>query len=73
LDYIFTIKIESLMGKNVAKLIDLNFFYVLNMVIPYHAWLTRSLNSPTPVSALMHAGLVNGGGFILVKFSPHQF
>ena len=37
---------------------------------PCHAWLTSSLNSPTPVSALMHAGLVNGGGFILVKFSP---
>jgi len=37
---------------------------------PFHAWLTSSLNSPTPVSALMHAGLVNGGGFILVKFSP---
>lgn len=37
---------------------------------PFHTWLTSSLNSPTPVSALMHAGLVNGGGFILVKFSP---
>lgn len=37
---------------------------------PFQAWLTSSLNSPTPVSALMHAGLVNGGGFILVKFSP---
>ena len=37
---------------------------------PFHSWLTSSLNSPTPVSALMHAGLVNGGGFILVKFSP---
>ena len=35
---------------------------------PFHAWLTSSLNSPTPVSALMHAGLVNGGGFVLVKF-----
>ena len=37
---------------------------------PFHSWLTSSLNSPTPISALMHAGLVNGGGFILVKFSP---
>jgi NAD(P)H-quinone oxidoreductase subunit 5 len=37
---------------------------------PFHAWLTSSLNSPTPVSALMHAGLVNGGGFIIVRFSP---
>lgn len=37
---------------------------------PFHRWLTSSLNSPTPVSALMHAGLVNGGGFLLVLFSP---
>ncbi|MGE3920522.1 MAG: proton-conducting transporter membrane subunit [Gammaproteobacteria bacterium] len=37
---------------------------------PFHRWLLSSLNSPTPVSALMHAGLVNGGGFLIVKFSP---
>lgn len=37
---------------------------------PFHRWLTSSLNSPTPVSALMHAGLVNGGGFVLVRFAP---
>lgn len=37
---------------------------------PFHKWLTSSLNSPTPVSALMHAGLVNGGGFLLVRFAP---
>jgi NAD(P)H-quinone oxidoreductase subunit 5 len=37
---------------------------------PFHRWLTSSLNSPSPVSALMHAGLVNGGGFLLVRFAP---
>lgn len=37
---------------------------------PFHRWLTSSLNSPTPVSALMHAGLVNGGGFLLARFAP---
>lgn len=37
---------------------------------PFHKWLMSSLNSPTPVSALMHAGLVNGGGFLLVRFGP---
>lgn len=36
---------------------------------PFHRWLLSSLNSPTPVSAVMHAGLVNGGGFLLVRFS----
>ena len=37
--------------------------------IPFHKWLLSSMNSPTPVSALMHAGLVNGGGFLLVRFN----
>ena len=37
---------------------------------PFHRWLTSSLNSPTPVSAIMHAGIVNGGGFLLVRFAP---
>ncbi len=36
---------------------------------PFHRWLISSLNSPTPVSALMHAGLVNGGGLLLVRFA----
>ena len=37
---------------------------------PAHTWLLSSLNSPTPVSAFMHAGLINGGGYLLVRFSP---
>jgi NAD(P)H-quinone oxidoreductase subunit 5 len=37
---------------------------------PFHSWLTSSLNSPTPASAIMHAGLVNGGGILLVRFAP---
>lgn len=37
---------------------------------PFHRWLLSSLNSPTPVSAIMHAGLVNGGGFLIVRFAP---
>lgn len=36
---------------------------------PFHKWLISSLNSPLPVSAIMHAGLVNGGGFLVVKFA----
>jgi NAD(P)H-quinone oxidoreductase subunit 5 len=37
--------------------------------LPFHGWLMSSINTPTPVSALMHAGLVNGGGYLLVKFA----
>ncbi|MDP3371272.1 MAG: proton-conducting transporter membrane subunit [Candidatus Paracaedibacteraceae bacterium] len=37
---------------------------------PFHRWLISSLNSPTPVSAIMHAGLINGGGILLTRFAP---
>lgn len=40
---------------------------------PFHRWLISSLNSPTPVSAIMHAGLVNGGGFLLIRFAYLYF
>ena len=37
---------------------------------PFSGWLLTSLTAPTPVSALMHAGLVNAGGFLLIRFAP---
>lgn len=37
--------------------------------IPFHRWLPTTLAAPTPVSALLHAGVVNGGGVLLVKLS----
>ena len=40
---------------------------------PFHRWLISSANAPTPVSAIMHAGLVNGGGILLAKFAPLFF
>ncbi len=35
-----------------------------------HTWLPYTMAGPTPVSALMHAGIVNAGGFIINRFSP---
>lgn len=40
---------------------------------PFHRWLLSSLNAPTPVSAMMHAGLVNGSGYLLIRFAPLYF
>ena len=37
---------------------------------PFHSWLPDTMETPTPVSALMHAGLINAGGFLVVRFSP---
>ncbi len=42
-------------------------------IYPFKSWLINSLNSPTPASALMHAGIVNGGGIILARFAPLFF
>ncbi len=37
---------------------------------PFHSWLPDTLETPTPVSALMHAGIINAGGFLIVRLSP---
>ncbi|MBW4892234.1 NADH dehydrogenase subunit 5 [Staphylococcus haemolyticus] len=37
---------------------------------PFQSWLIESVVAPTPVSAIMHAGIVNAGGIILTRFSP---
>ena len=39
-------------------------------LIPFHCWLLASMTAPTPASALMHAGFVNAGGILLVRFAP---
>ena len=36
---------------------------------PFHGWLTEVMETPTPVSALLHAGVINGGGFLLIRFA----
>jgi uncharacterized protein YbcC (UPF0753/DUF2309 family)/NADH:ubiquinone oxidoreductase subunit 5 (subunit L)/multisubunit Na+/H+ antiporter MnhA subunit len=36
---------------------------------PAHGWLIEVVETPTPVSALLHAGVVNGGGFLLIRFA----
>lgn len=38
--------------------------------VPMHGWLPDTLEAPTPVSALMHAGIVNAGGYLLIRTSP---
>lgn len=37
---------------------------------PFHTWLPDTMGTPTPVSALMHAGIINIGGYLIVRLSP---
>ncbi len=36
---------------------------------PLHGWLTEVMETPTPVSALLHAGIINAGGFLVLRFA----
>ena len=38
--------------------------------LPLHGWLIQVVESPTPVSALLHAGVINLGGVLLLIFAP---
>ncbi len=37
---------------------------------PFHSWLPDTMETPTPVSALMHAGIINAGGILVIRLSP---
>ncbi|HAA12351.1 MAG TPA: NADH/ubiquinone/plastoquinone (complex i) [Cytophagales bacterium] len=36
---------------------------------PTHSWLVEVMETPTPVSALLHAGLLNAGPFLITRFA----
>jgi NAD(P)H-quinone oxidoreductase subunit 5 len=37
--------------------------------LPVHGWLIQVVEAPTPVSALLHAGVINLGGYLLIAFA----
>lgn len=37
--------------------------------MPLHGWLLEVMETPTPVSALLHAGIVNAGGYIAIRLA----
>jgi NAD(P)H-quinone oxidoreductase subunit 5 len=54
-----------------ASAVVLVLAVVLRMaLLPVHGWLIQVMEAPTPVSALLHAGVVNLGGYVLIRFAP---
>ncbi len=37
--------------------------------LPLHGWLLEVMETPTPVSAILHAGIINAGGFIVLRLA----
>jgi NAD(P)H-quinone oxidoreductase subunit 5 len=46
---------------------------VQSAMYPFHRWLLSAMTAPTPASALMHAGFVNGAGILLALFATLLF
>jgi NAD(P)H-quinone oxidoreductase subunit 5 len=46
---------------------------VQSAIYPFHRWLLSAMTAPTPASALMHAGFVNGAGILLTLFATLLF
>ena len=42
---------------------------IQSAIYPFHRWLLSAMTAPTPASALMHAGFVNGSGILFAIFA----
>jgi NAD(P)H-quinone oxidoreductase subunit 5 len=40
---------------------------IKSVQFPFHFWLPDTMETPAPVSALMHAGILNAGGILVIK------
>ncbi|MEI2368878.1 NADH dehydrogenase subunit 5 [Niallia circulans] len=69
------LSIDNSAGISAWERTGINLLIVLAVIIPaaqwpFQRWLVESVVAPTPVSAIMHAGIVNAGGIMLTRFSP---
>jgi NAD(P)H-quinone oxidoreductase subunit 5 len=57
----------------IAALCIITAAIIQSAIYPFHRWLLSAMTSPTPASALMHAGFVNGSGIVLALFATLIF
>jgi NADH-quinone oxidoreductase subunit L len=60
----------ELTGETVVTLLLLIGGMSKSAQFPLHIWLPRYLYAPTPVTALLHAGIINAGGFLINRLAP---
>lgn len=74
LGYIFE-QLKSLSSENVSFNLELSAILLVvsaalkSVQVPMHGWLLDVMEAPTPVSALLHAGLLNAGPFLILRFA----
>jgi len=66
---------EAVVGQNPMTLTAASLLLAVAAIlkcaqIPFHGWLLRVMEAPTPVSALLHAGVINLGGFLWLRLFP---
>ena len=57
-------------GLNFSALFLVVAVILRTALLPVHGWLIQVMEAPTPVSAILHAGVINLGGFVLIRFAP---
>lgn len=57
----------------IAALCIITTAIIQSSMYPFHRWLLSAMTAPTPSSALMHAGFVNGSGILLTLFAVVLF
>tara|TARA_R110002049_G_scaffold93482_5_gene231059 strand:- start:152 stop:1615 length:1464 start_codon:yes stop_codon:yes gene_type:complete len=67
-----TLNSEKFFAENAFSLNMISILLTVGVLIksaqfPFHSWLPRTMETPVTVSALMHAGIVNAGGFLLLR------
>ncbi len=56
-------------GADIAAWLIVGAALLKSAQLPFHSWLPEVMETPTPVSALLHAGLINSGGFLVIRFA----
>jgi NAD(P)H-quinone oxidoreductase subunit 5 len=56
-------------GISVAALLIVVAALMKSAQLPLHGWLIEVMETPTPVSALLHAGIINAGGFLILRMA----